>query len=222
MLFWKGVNIIAIYRFIRVDLWKDSKVCEKMSPREKLLFVYLLTNPYTTQIGIYTITVKQIAFDLGFTKPFVKSTLIKFQEEYKILRYNEETDEIAIAKWGKYNLYRLGKPMEACIEKELKCVKELSLVEYVLSGIESERAREIYIRFLESKTLENTTNNSYVTCGLQGEKEKENKKQNEKENIKVINIGEKYNGKLIREAKAKVGEYDERPSEDMLRYAREL
>lgn len=193
-----------------------------MNPREKLLFLYLLTNPYTTQIGIYKITIKQMAFDLGFTKPYVKSTLEKFENEYNIIRYNSDTSEVAIGNWGKYNFIRLGKPMEMCIEKELKGVCDLSLVEYLLSGIESCKAREIYIRFLEGKKLENTTNCSYVTCGLYGENKKENKKQNEKENTKVINIGEKYNGKLNREITAKVEEFDERPSEDMLKYAREL
>lgn len=189
-----------------------------MNPREKLLFLYLLTNTYTTQIGIYKITIKQMAFDLGFTKPYVKGTLEKFEDEYNIIKYNSDTSEIAIRNWGKYNLIRLGKPMEMCIEKELKGVSDLSLVEYVLSSIESCRAREIYIRFLEEKRIENTNNDSYVTCGLQGQ----NKKENKKENIKVINIGEKYNGKLNKETRAKVEELDEKPSEDMLKYAREL
>ena len=156
---------------------------------------------------------------LIFTKPFVKSTLLKFQDEYKLIRYNEETGEIAIGKWGKYNLIRLGKPMEMCIEKELKEVKDLSLIEYVLSGMEKCKAGEIYKRFLDDKTLENTINNTYVTSGLQGENKEKNKKEKE---IKVINIGEKQNGKLSREVKPKVEEADERPSEDMLRYAREL
>ena len=190
-----------------------------MNPREKLFFLYLLTCPYSKQIGIYKISIKQIAFDLGFTKPFVKSTLLKFQDEYNIIRYNEDTNEIAIFNWGKYNLIRLGKPMEMCIEKELKEVKDLSLIEYVLSGMQKCKASEIYNRFLQNKTLENTTNNTCVTYSLQGENKEKNKKEKE---IKVINIGEKKNGKTITEVKHKVEEFDERPSEDMLRYAREL
>ena len=52
------------------------------------MLLYILTNPYTTQIGIYKISIKQMAFDLGFTKPYVKSTLEKFESEYNIIRYN--------------------------------------------------------------------------------------------------------------------------------------
>ena len=200
-----------------------------MSPREKLLFVYLLTNPYTTQIGIYKIIIKQIAFDLGFTKPYVKSALDKFENEYNIIKYNSETNELAIGKWGKYNLVRLGKPIEMCIEKELKGVSDLSLVEYVLSGIESSRAREIYSDFLESRTVENATKSDYVTCRSQGEKENKKEKEIQKENNKdilskknVINFGGRDNGKFSKEPRIKSSEVDERPSEDMLRFAREL
>lgn len=196
-------------------------MCECMNPREKLLFLYLLTNPYTTQIGIYKITIKQMAFDLGFTKPYVKGALEKFENEYHIIRYNSETNELALRNWGKFNLVRLGKPIEMCIEKELKGVRDVSLVEYVLSGIESSRAREIYINFLEGKSTENTKDSSYVTYMSQGENQKQNQKENIKENKNinksklskdnVINLGDRDNGK-----------FDEKPTEDMLRQAREL
>ena len=215
-----------------MELWKDAKVCECMNPREKLLFVYLLTNPYTTQIGIYKITIKQIAFDLGLTKPYIKGAIEKFEKEYNLIRYNNETNELAIRNWGKFNLVRLGKPIEMCIEKELKGVRDVSLVEYVLGGIESSRAREIYGRFLEDRNLGNTEKYDYVTYGSQGEKENKKQKQNNKENKdinknqlsrdNVISFGGRDNGKFSKEIRVKGSEDDERPSEDMLNYAREL
>ena len=205
-----------------MDFWKDAKVCETMNSKEKLLFLYLLTNPYTTQIGIYKITIKQIAFDLDFTKPYVKKSLEKFEHEYNIISYNSKTNEIAIRNWGKYNLTRLGRPIEMCIEKELKGVSDISLVEYVLSGMESSRASEIYSRFLEGQSVENTRKYTYVTWGLQGEKEKQKEKENKKENTKVINLGGRNHGKSSREFKPNIKEFDERPSEDMLKFAREL
>jgi hypothetical protein len=71
--------------------------------------------------------------------------------------------------------------MEMCIEKELKGVSDVSLVNYVISSIESSRAYEIYSRFLESKSIENTRNYTYVTLGLRGEKEKQKENKKEKE-----------------------------------------
>ena len=49
---------MAIYRHVHVEFWKDPKVLEELTPEDKLFFIYLLTNPNTTQIGVYKITKK--------------------------------------------------------------------------------------------------------------------------------------------------------------------
>ena len=54
---------MAIYRHVHVEFWKDPKVLEELTPEDKLFFIYLLTNPNTTPIGVYKITKKQIAFE---------------------------------------------------------------------------------------------------------------------------------------------------------------
>ncbi|MFB7304093.1 hypothetical protein [Heyndrickxia sporothermodurans] len=58
---------MAKYRMVRTDFWKNPIVIEEMTPEEKYFYFYLLTNPRTTQIGIYQITKKEIAFDLGYS-----------------------------------------------------------------------------------------------------------------------------------------------------------
>ena len=42
---------MAIYRHVHVEFWKDPKVLEELTPEDKLFFIYLLTNPNTTQMG---------------------------------------------------------------------------------------------------------------------------------------------------------------------------
>lgn len=42
-------------------------VLEEMTPEDKLFYIYLLTNSNTTQIGIYKMTKKEMAFDLGYS-----------------------------------------------------------------------------------------------------------------------------------------------------------
>ena len=95
---------MAIYRHVHVDFWKDPKVLEELTPEEKLFFLYLLTNQNTTQIGVYKITKKQIAFELGFSTEVINSLMDRFINNYKRIKYNNETREIAIKNWGKYNL----------------------------------------------------------------------------------------------------------------------
>lgn len=58
---------MAVYRQVHVSFWQDPKVIEEMTPEDKYFYLYLLTNPSTTQIGVYSITKKQMAFDMGYS-----------------------------------------------------------------------------------------------------------------------------------------------------------
>lgn len=105
---------MAKYRMVRTDFWKNPIVLEEMTPEDKYIYLYLLTNPHTTQIGIYRITKKQMAFDLGYSIESVQSLMERFIEHHKLVRYNPETRELAIKNWGKDNLRKGGK--QRCLE----------------------------------------------------------------------------------------------------------
>ena len=107
---------MAIYRHVHVEFWKDPKVLEELTPEDKLFFIYLLTNPNTTQIGVYKITKKQIAFELGFSIESVNVLMDRFINNYGFIKYNNDTREICLKNWGKYNLNKLGKPMLDCVK----------------------------------------------------------------------------------------------------------
>jgi hypothetical protein len=94
-----------------------------------------------TQIGIYKITKKQMAFDLGYSMEGVHSLMERFIHHHKVIRYNPETRELAIRNWGKDNLYRAGKPVMDCITSELKEVEDTSLIQYVSEPIQKQEMR---------------------------------------------------------------------------------
>jgi hypothetical protein len=119
---------MAKYRMVRTDFWKNPIVSEEMTPEDKYFYLYLLTNPHTTQIGIYRITKKQMAFDLGYSIESVHSLMERFTRHHKLIRYNPETRELAIKNWGKDNLHKGGKPVMDCIFSELKDVEDTSLI----------------------------------------------------------------------------------------------
>ena len=54
-------------RMISSDMWSD-KAFEGLGQREKLLFIYLITSPYTSQAGIGQVTDKRISDDTGLDK----------------------------------------------------------------------------------------------------------------------------------------------------------
>ncbi len=145
---------MALYRHVQVEFWTNPKVLEEMSPEDKLLFLYLLTNQSTTQIGIYKITKKQIAFETGYSLESVKCIMERFEKKHKTIKYNENTREIAIKNWGKYNGNRLGKPVIDCIVRDLKKVDDKSLVRYVMDSIQNEKIKNLYLQAIENENIE--------------------------------------------------------------------
>ena len=173
---------MALFRHVRTEFWKDAKVLEEMTPEDKLFFLYILTNGNTTQIGIYKIPKKQMAFELGYSVESINTLIDRFENHYKVIRYNPQTRELAIKRWGKYNLVKGGKPIIDCVKKEVTEVKDKSLLAYVAQYIHKEEIKKEF-----EKLIDDTHNDTYhdsldniSTIG--GQKEKENKNKKEKEN----------------------------------------
>lgn len=121
---------MAVFRKIHTSFWSDSFVSE-LEKEKKLFYLYLLTNERTRQCGVYEITKKQIAYDLGYTIDTVSKQLEYFIKKGKV-KYNEGTNELAIGNWLKYNSSTSPK-VQLCINKEFKLVKDTVLIEYVKS-----------------------------------------------------------------------------------------
>ena len=137
---------MALYRHVYLKFWKDDKVMELFSVEEKLLFLFLLTNPNTTQIGVYKILPKEIAFMTGFEEEEVSIMLELFEKEYKLIKYNKLTHEIAIVHGARYNLNKAGgKPMMDCISSELSREEDVSLLQVILDHIKNENIKKLYI-----------------------------------------------------------------------------
>src|SRR5690606_8603000 len=141
---------MASYRYVYTSFWEDAKVQEEMTPEDKLFYLYLLTNPCTTMTGIYSITKKRMAFDLGYSIETVNSLVDRFENYHKTIKYNEETREIALLNWGKYNLNKGGKPVEDCIKRDLQGVKDKKLVSLVGERVQNEKLKSLYLACLES------------------------------------------------------------------------
>ena len=148
---------MALYRHVYLKFWKDDKVMELFSVEEKLLFLFLLTNPNTRQIGVYKILPKEIAFMTGFEEEEVSIMLELFEKEYKLIKYNKLTHEIAIVHWARYNLNKAGgKPMMDCISSELSRVEDVSLLQVILDHIKNEKIKQLYINVINREKGESS------------------------------------------------------------------
>ncbi|WP_186430906.1 hypothetical protein [Clostridium sp. BSD9I1] len=132
------------YRRIYVDFWEDPKVSECFTPEDKYFYIYLLTNTHTNYSGIYAITKKVMAFDMGYSIETINSLMERFISFHKLIRYNNETRELAIKNWGKFNMNNDGKPMLDCYKSELMSIKDKSLISYVAENIKSEKIKAIF------------------------------------------------------------------------------
>jgi hypothetical protein len=121
---------MAAFRKISVTFWGDSFVGE-LTPEQKYFYLYLMTNDRTTQCGIYETSLRKICFDTGYNAETVNKLLDFFQEKNKI-RFSKETNEIALLNWVKFNDSNSPKVL-ACVEKELKNVKNRVLIQYLYS-----------------------------------------------------------------------------------------
>lgn len=123
---------MGIKRVVDVSFWTDSKVIY-FTPEDKYFMLYLLTNPHTTQLGIYELNVRQCAFELGYSEDSVKSLFDRFEKKYGIIKRSGE--EIAIKNFLRHSIIKGGKPVEDCLEKEIKAVKNKNLLSFVKSNL---------------------------------------------------------------------------------------
>jgi len=105
-------------RSINTHFWEDNYVID-LDPIEKLLFLYLLSNPQTNMLGIYELHIRRISFDTGIDKDMVikifdrfeTANKVKYKDGYVILQnfikhqsYNPNMQTSAVNSWGELPL----------------------------------------------------------------------------------------------------------------------
>jgi uncharacterized phage protein (TIGR02220 family) len=121
---------MAIFRKVHTQIWSDPFFSD-LDSEKKIFYLYLLTNERTKQCGIYDISKKHIAFDLGISLDKVSKLISYFISTGKI-QFSESTNEVALKNWAKYN-YSTSPKVVKCIESELKEIKNRVLIEYIYS-----------------------------------------------------------------------------------------
>ena len=120
-----------INRVVSTSFWEDEKIVNDFSPEDKYFYLYLITNPHTSQLGVYKLVPKTAAFELGYSKEAVMVLLERFENKYDMIRYNKETCEVAIKNYLKHSVVKGGKPVMDCLIKEESRVEDKTLLEYV-------------------------------------------------------------------------------------------
>ena len=182
---------MGIKRIVDVSFWTDGKV-DDFSPEDKYFMLYLLTCPFTTQLGIYEISIKQAAFQMGYSPEAVTVLIDRFETKYGMIRYSKETQEIAIKNYLRHSIVKGGAPVRDCLIKELKSVKNTDLVTWVfacLKGFDNlnETVKNIIKEYEDQHGILYYSNNK---------KQNENANDNENDNENDVSYHDTHNDSL--------------------------
>ncbi|MCV9886624.1 DnaD domain-containing protein [Metabacillus halosaccharovorans] len=179
---------MARYRMINTDFWMTPIVGEELTADERYLYIYLLTNYHTTQIGIYRILKKQIAVEMGFSLEHIESLMGSLDQQHNLIRYNPETREVALINWGNMIHSRGGKPVIDCIDSELRKVVDTSLISYVLDSIKRPEIRSLYEKFYDrnGNNYEDGEDTPALDEPIRRQKKEEEKEKEKKQQQKAL------------------------------------
>ena len=181
------------FRQIQTSFWSDTYIQEEMTAEDKYFYLYLMTNEFTTQIGIYPITKKQMSFDLGYSLESVQALLQRFETYHKLIKYDTETREIILLKWAENNLNIGGKPVQDLIKKEISQVRNKEFLFLMFENCPGNSLKNFIASLLQENKKDNNINNSYesLDASLNDTVAINNKEEiinNNKELIKEKNI----------------------------------
>ena len=137
---------MGIKRIVDTDFWLDDKVVDMFSPEDKLFMLYLLTNPHTTQLGIYSLETVSVLLD-------------RFESKYHMIQYSSKTSEIAVKNYLRHSIIKGGKPVEDLLMKEISKVKNKNLLRYVFDELVTHDNLNETVKKVMSFINENEINN---------------------------------------------------------------
>ncbi|MBK5242514.1 chromosomal replication initiator DnaA [Clostridium sp.] len=145
---------MAKYRQLYTEFWSDGFVMD-LTPEEKFFYLYLMTNSKTSQCGIYELPKQIIVTETGYNRETIDKLLARFCEYNKMI-YCDETKEIMIINWIKFNEPNNVNAIK-CVNKELSKVKNTKFIELlyqkcVLYELEVDKIFEGLYRGLQGST----------------------------------------------------------------------
>lgn len=112
------------YKLIHETFWTDPKVKE-LSVKNKLLFLYCITNPHSHYSGIYYLPESVIKEETGLSKKEIRYGIDTLSERY-LVKYDPQISCIWVVKMFKFQAQ--GEKQLKGIENHLKILHNSSLI----------------------------------------------------------------------------------------------
>lgn len=140
---------MAVYRQIYPSFWTDPKVEDDFTPEDKYFYLYLLTNQHTSICGCYELSYRQMSRETGYNEDTAKRLLQRMQNVHRVLCYDEQTKEVLILNWYKYNWTRSDKFLTG-IRKTVEYIKTPSFKEYVVGLLNGDTVSIPYVTGMDT------------------------------------------------------------------------
>lgn len=128
---------MSLKRVVDTRFWNQVDVMERYSSQDKLFALYLMTCPRSTQLGIYSLPKRVIAFDMSLDDTQVGQLLARFQDDYQVIAYSDQTQEVAILDFLTYSLVKGGQPVERLLRNQAEDVRDSQLLVKVFQHLAS-------------------------------------------------------------------------------------
>ena len=128
---------MSLKRVVDTRFWNQVDVMERYSSQDKLFALYLMTCPRSTQLGIYSLPKRVIAFDMSLDDAQVGQLLARFQDDYQVIAYSDLTQEVAILDFLTYSLVKGGQPVERLLRNQAEDVRDSQLLVKVFQHLAS-------------------------------------------------------------------------------------
>ena len=128
---------MSLKRVVDTRFWNQVDVMERYSSQDKLFALYLMTCPRSTQLGIYSLPKRVIAFDMSLDDAQVGQLLARFQDDYQVIAYSDQTQEVAILDFLTYSLVKGGQPGERLLRNQAEDVRDSQLLVKVFQHLAS-------------------------------------------------------------------------------------
>lgn len=147
------------YRVVKQEFWNDEKVVDIFSVEDKYFFLYLLTNPHTNQLGVYKLPLKIAAFELGYSKEQIIVLIDRFSS-MGIIKYNIDTQEIAVGNYLAHSIIKGGKPVMDAVLKDIDKVTDLHLLKFAYEKMQGKTINNETIYIILNNIKEYLINNN--------------------------------------------------------------
>ena len=129
-------------RSVKSHVWQD-RTFHRLAPEEKLIYLYLLTGPVTSDTSVFLCPLDQMSLDLGIPVDSIEKVLKRFIE-LNIVAYDFEQEEICVIPYFAYGTNPVGALNYEMYAKDFDKINNKNLIKY---AIESARNADISIAY---------------------------------------------------------------------------